>query len=58
MLGFFMASITSMSIVGGTIGLVPGGTVKIMILNGIAGVSVIGIGIMWIVLSYLGLLDL
>jgi hypothetical protein len=58
MLGFFMASITSMSIVGGTIGLVPGGTVKIMTLNGIAGVSVIGVGIMWIVLSYLGLLNL
>jgi hypothetical protein len=47
-----------MSLVGGTLGLVPGGTIKIMTLNGIAGVTVIGVGVMWIVLSYLGLLDL
>ncbi len=58
MLGFFITSIASMSLVGGTLGLVPGGTVKIMTLNCIAGVSVIGVGVMWIVLSYLGLLDL
>jgi hypothetical protein len=58
MLGFFITSITSMSLVGGVLGLVPGGTFKIMTLNGIAGVSVIGVGVMWIVLSYLGLLNL
>ena len=58
MLGFFITSIASMSLVGGTLGLVPGGTVKIMTLNGIAGVTVIGVGVMWIVLTYLGLLDL
>ena len=58
MLGFFITSIASMSLVGGVLGLVPGGTFKIMTLNGIAGVSVIGVGVMWIVLSYLGLLNL
>jgi hypothetical protein len=58
MLGFFMTSIASMSIVGGTIGLVPTGTKKLMFLNGIAGIVVVGVGIMWIVLSYMDKLDL
>ena len=53
MIGFFMTSIASMTVVGGTIGLVPASTKKLMFVNGFAGTAVLGIGIMWIVLTYM-----
>lgn len=58
MLGFFITSIASMSVVGGTIGLVPTSTKKLMFMNGFAGTAVLGIGVMWIVLTYMDKLDL
>lgn len=58
MIGFFIASITSMASLAAVLGIVPGGKKKLMIMNGIAGTSVIGVGIMWIVLTYMDKLDL
>jgi hypothetical protein len=58
MLGFFMTSIASMTVIGGTIGLVPASTKKLMFLNGFAGTAVLGVGIMWIILTYMDKLDL
>ena len=58
MLGFFMTSIASMTVVGGTIGLIPSSTKKLMFLNGFAGTVVLGVGIMWIVLTSMDKLDL
>lgn len=58
LLGFTISSIASMTGVAAIMGLIPHGTKKLMILNGVAGASVIGIGIMWIVLTYLDKLDL
>jgi hypothetical protein len=58
MLGFFMTSIASMTVVGGTIGLIPSSTKKLMFLNGFAGTAVLGVGITWIVLTSMDKLDL
>jgi len=58
MFGFFLTSIVSMTIVGGTIGLVPASTKKLMFLNGFAGTAVLGVGITWIVLTSVDKLDL
>ena len=58
MFGFFLTSIVSMTIVGGTIGLVPASTKKLMFLNGFAGTAVLGVGITWIILTSVDKLDL
>ena len=58
MIGFFIASIASMASLAAVLGIVPGGKTKLMIMNGIAGTSVLGVGIMWIVLTYMDKLDL
>jgi hypothetical protein len=58
MIGFFIASIASMASLAAVLGIVPGGKKKLMIMNGIAGTSVLGVGIMWIVLTYMDKLDL
>ena len=58
MIGFFIVSIASMASLAAVLGIVPGGKRKLMIMNGIAGTSVLGVGIMWIVLTYMDKLDL
>ena len=58
LLGFTITSIGSMSGVAAVMGLVPQGTKKLMILNGVAGTTVISVGIIWIVLTSMGKLDL
>jgi hypothetical protein len=47
-----------MTVVGGTIGLIPSSTKKLMFLNGFAGTAVLGVGITWIVLTSMDKLDL
>jgi hypothetical protein len=47
-----------MSGVAAVMGLVPQGTKKLMILNGVAGTVVISVGIIWIVLTSMDKLDL
>lgn len=58
LLGFAIASIGSMSALGGTLGLMPQGTKNIMLFSGFAGICALGVGTMWIVLTYMGKLDL
>lgn len=58
LLGFTITSIGSMTGVAAVMGLVPQGTKKLMILNGVAGTTVISIGIIWIVLTSMDKLDL
>jgi hypothetical protein len=58
LLGFAITSIGSMSALGGTLGLVPQGTKNIMLFSGIAGLCALGVGVMWVVFTYLGMLDL
>lgn len=58
LLGFTLASIGSMSGLAAVMGLVPQGTKKLMILNGVSGTIVIGVGIIWVVLTSMGKLDL
>lgn len=55
---FFASSITSMTLLGGILGFIPGGKKSIMITNLIAGISVIGVGMMWLILTSQGKLDL
>ncbi len=56
--GFFITSITSMSILAGIMGLVPSGTKNLMIFNGVAGVSVFSVGVFWRVLTSMDKLNL
>jgi len=56
--GFFTSSITSMTLLGGILGLTPGGKRSIMVTNLIAGTSVIGVGMMWLILTSQGNLNL
>jgi hypothetical protein len=56
--GFFASSITSMTLLGGILGLTPGGKKSIMVTNLIAGTSVIGVGMMWLILTSQGKLNL
>lgn len=58
LLGFAITSIGSMSALGGTLGLVPQGTKNVMLFSGFAGVCALGVGTMWIVLTYMDKLDL
>lgn len=58
LVGFFTSSITSMTLLGGTLGFIPGGKKSIMITNLIAGISVIGVGMLWLILTSQGKLDL
>jgi hypothetical protein len=58
LLGFTITSIGSMSGVAAVMGLVPQGTKKLMIMNGVTGTVVIGVGIIWIVLTSTDKLDL
>jgi len=58
LLGFAITSIGSMSALGGTLGLMPQGTKNIMLFSGFAGICALGVGTMWIVLTYMGKLDL
>ncbi len=56
--GFFITSMMSMTSLAGVMGLVPSGTKKLMIFNGVAGVSVLSVGVLWIVLTSMDKLDL
>jgi hypothetical protein len=56
--GFFMTSILSMTTLAGVMGLIPSGTKKLMVFNGVAGVTVLGVGIMWVILTSMDKLDL
>jgi len=56
--GFTITCIASMSTLAAIMASIPQGTKKLMILNAIAGTLVICIGIMWIVLTSIGKLDL
>ena len=56
--GFFMTSIVSMTGLASLMGLVPSGTKKLMVFNGVAGVSVFSVGVLWIVLTSMDKLNL
>lgn len=58
LLGFAITSIGSMTALGGTLSIFPQGTKNVMLFSGFAGVCALGVGIMWIVLTYMGKLDL
>jgi hypothetical protein len=47
-----------MTLLGGILGLTPGGKKSIMVTNLIAGTSVIGVGMMWLILTSQGKLNL
>lgn len=58
MFGFFVSSTASMSVLSTCIGVFPSSNKKLMVLNGVAGISALGTGIVWIVLVSMGKLDL
>lgn len=58
LLGFFFSSILSMTILGGLLGIIPNSKKYIMATNLIAGIAVIGIGMMWLILTSQDKLDL
>lgn len=58
LLGFTVTSIGSMTILAAIMSSIPQGTKKLMILNGVSGTTVVGVGILWIVLTSMDKLDL
>ena len=55
--GFTITSIGCMSALAAVTGFIPQGTKKLMILNGVTGTIVVGVGIIWIILTSIDKLD-